>query len=55
MPADSSLKEESVVKMVMEKAPQHMWLLGGVRFVEKIPRDVAGKAMRYTLRKLYCQ
>ena len=52
---DGNLTEEEIVKHVEERAARHKYLVGGVVFVNSIPRSAAGKILRRELREKYAK
>lgn len=50
MKEDPELSEEDVMKIVEERLAEYKWLVGGVKFVEKIPKLPSGKILRRLLK-----
>lgn len=44
------LTEEEVMEYVKENLAEHKWLVGGVEFVEAVPKSASGKILRRNLR-----
>lgn len=49
---NATLTSEAVAEHVRNKLIKYKWLVGGVVFVEAIPRNVAGKIIRRNLNVL---
>ena len=50
---EARLTEETVHSYMKEQVAQHKQLLGGIQFVENIPKSAAGKILRKDLKALY--
>ena len=50
---EEGLAEETVHSYMKEQVAQHKQLLGGIQFVENIPKSAAGKILRKDLKALY--
>ena len=50
---EEELTEETVHSYMKEQVAQHKQLLGGIQFVENIPKSAAGKILRKDLKALY--
>ena len=50
---EAGLTEETVHSYMKEQVAQHKQLLGGIQFVENIPKSAAGKILRKDLKALY--
>ena len=53
MVREEGLTEETVHSYMKEQVAQHKQLLGGIQFVENIPKSAAGKILRKDLKALY--
>lgn len=49
---NAELTAEEVQEHVKKNAAKHKWLIGGVRFVKAIPRNLSGKILRRNLLQL---
>ena len=47
------LKEEDVANLVAQQLSKHKHLLGGVKFVDAIPKSAAGKILRKDLKAAF--
>ena len=48
---DLSVSEKEIELYVRENLAEHKWLVGGVKFIEEIPKSASGKILRRTLKK----
>ena len=48
---DSSLTEEDIISYVKERVAEHKWLVGGVEFIDAVPKSASGKILRRNLKK----
>lgn len=48
---ESSLTEDHVMAYVKERVAEYKWLVGGVEFIDEIPKSPSGKILRRTLNK----
>merc|ERR1719154_938796 len=51
--ADESLTEESVNSFMREQVSSHKQLMGGIEFVQNIPKSAAGKILRKDLKLMH--
>ena len=47
---DSSLTEEDIISYVKERVAEHKWLVGGVEFIDAVPKSASGKILRRNLK-----
>ena len=47
---DNSLGKEDVEKYIKERLSEHKWLVGGVEFIEQVPKSASGKILRRHLK-----
>ena len=53
--SESKLSEEDVVKFVADNAAPYKQLVGGVQFIEAIPKSNSGKILRKELKAAFNQ
>lgn len=52
VPKSKEVKAEELSAFVASKIARHKHLVGGVRFVEELPRNQTGKLLRLQVRKM---
>lgn len=50
----SSLNELQIQKFLAERVSAHKHLMGGIEFIEMIPKTASGKILRREIKRLYC-
>lgn len=50
---NDKLTAEEVQKFIEQKCSKHKWLIGGVQFIDVVPKSSTGKILRRKVRELY--
>lgn len=50
----SSLNELQIQEFVAKRVSSHKHLIGGIQFIEMIPKSASGKILRREIKRLYC-
>jgi 4-coumarate--CoA ligase len=52
---DETLKESEVENFIKDRLAKHKRLVGGVEFIDAVPKAPSGKILRRTLKEAYLQ
>lgn len=50
---DDSLTSNEIEEFIEKRCSKHKWLIGGVQFIDEIPKNSTGKILRRELKRLY--